>query len=379
MQLDNATFRKLLSKDLTETFIRFGLITFMVVVCVWVFEPFAKFALWALILAVALYPLHQRLTNSLNGRQGLSATLLVVASLILIGAPTVMLGDSFAGHAKDAYTAYQNDTITIKRPDPSVAEWPIIGDKLYNAWSTAADDLPGYLKSYRPQLKQILGQVLEAAAGTAGAVVLFRGALIIAGIMMAYGGPGSQAIQRILCRLTDPMRGVRLQALITATIRSVATGVIGVAFIQALLLGVGFYMAGVPAAGVLSIIVLLIGIAQVPASIIALPVVAYIWWSGDASTAINIVWTIYLIAAGMADNLLKPLLLGRGVDAPMPVILIGAIGGMVSAGIVGLFIGAVLLAVGYKAFMLWVDDDEEGTSAESEKIESTAQPSPTNE
>jgi predicted PurR-regulated permease PerM len=379
MQSDNATFRKLLSKDLTETLIRFGLIAFMVVVCVWVFATFAKFALWALILAVALYPLHQRLTNSLNGRQGLSATLLVVASLILIGAPTVMLGDSFAGHAKDAYTAYQNDTITIKRPDPSVAEWPIIGDKLYNAWSTAADDLPGYLKSYRPQLKQILGKVLEAAAGTAGAVLLFLGALIIAGIMMAYGGPGSQAIQRILCRLTDPMRGVRLQALITATIRSVATGVIGVAFIQALLLGVGFYMAGVPAAGVLSIIVLLIGIAQVPASIIALPVVAYIWWSGDASTAINIVWTIYLIAAGMADNLLKPLLLGRGVDAPMPVILIGAIGGMVSAGIVGLFIGAVLLAVGYKAFMLWVDDDEEGTSAEPEKIESTAQPSPTNE
>ena len=379
MQLDNATFRKLLSKDLTETLIRFGLIAFMVVVCVWVFEPFAKFALWALVLAVALYPLHQRLTNNLNGRQGLSATLLVVASLILIGAPTAMLGDSFAGHAKDAYTAFENDTITIKQPNPSVAEWPIIGEKLYHAWSAAADDLPGYLKEYRPQLKQILGKVLGTAADTAGAVLLFLGALIVAGIMMAYGGPGSQAIQRILCRLTDPMRGVRLQALITATIRSVATGVIGVAFIQALLLGVGFYMAGVPAAGVLSIIVLLIGIAQVPASIIALPVVAYIWWSGDASTAINIVWTIYLIAAGMADNLLKPLLLGRGVDAPMPVILIGAIGGMVSAGIVGLFIGAVLLAVGYKAFMLWVDDDEEGTSAEPEKIESTAQPSPTNE
>ena len=379
MQLDNATFRKLLSKDLTETLIRFGLIAFMVVVCVWVFEPFAKFALWALILAVALYPLHQRLTNSLNGRQGLSATLLVVASLILIGAPTAMLGDSFAGHAKDAYTAFENDTITIKQPNPSVAEWPIIGEKLYHAWSAAADDLPGYLKEYRPQLKQILGKVLGTAADTAGAVLLFFGALIVAGIMMAYGGPGSQAIQRILCRLTDPMRGVRLQALITATIRSVATGVIGVAFIQALLLGVGFYMAGVPAAGVLSVIVLLIGIAQVPASIIALPVVAYIWWSGDASTAINIVWTIYLIAAGMADNLLKPLLLGRGVDAPMPVILIGAIGGMVSAGIVGLFIGAVLLAVGYKAFMLWVDDDEEGTSAEPEKIESTAQSSRTNE
>jgi predicted PurR-regulated permease PerM len=379
MKSENATFRKLLSKDLTETLIRFGLIAFMVVVCVWVFEPFAKFALWALVLAVALYPLHQRLTNSLNGRQGLSATILVVASLILIGAPTVMLGDSFAGHAKDAYTAFENDTITIKQPNPNVAEWPIIGEKLYHAWSAAADDLPGYLKSYRSQLKEILEGVLAMAAGTAGAVLLFLGALIVAGIMMAYGGPGSQAIQRILCRLTDPMRGVRLQALITTTIRSVATGVIGVAFIQALLLGVGFYMAGVPAAGVLSIIVLLIGIAQVPASIISLPVVAYIWWSGDASTTINVVWTIYLIVAGMADNVLKPLLLGRGVDAPMPVILIGALGGMVSAGIIGLFLGAVLLAVGYKAFMLWVNDEEESTIAEPEQIESTAQPSPTNE
>jgi predicted PurR-regulated permease PerM len=376
MQLDNATVRKLLSKDLTETLIRFGLIVFLVVVCVWIFDPFAKLALWALILAVALYPLHQRLANRLNGRQGLSATLLVAVSLIFIGAPTVMLGESFAGHANDAYTAYQNDTITIVRPDPSVAEWPIIGDKLYSAWSAAADDLPGYLKSYRPQLKQTLGNALETAADTVGAVLLFLGALIIAGIMMAYGGPGGQAIQRILCRLTDPIRGVRLQTLLTATTRSVATGVIGVAFIQALLVGVGLYMAGIPAAGVLSLIVFLIGIAQLPALIISLPVVAYIWWSGDASTTVNIVWTIYLIVAGMADNVLKPLLLGRGVDAPMPVILIGAMGGMVSAGIIGLFLGAVLLAVGYKIFMVWVNDDEEGTSSEPDQVESNTQPSP---
>jgi len=125
-------------------------------------------------------------------------------------------------------------------------------------------------------------------------------------------------------------------------------------------------LASVPGAGVLSLIVFLIGIAQVPASIISLPVVAYIWWSGDASTTMSVVWTVYLIVAGMADNVLKPLLLGRGVDAPMPVILIGAIGGMVSAGIIGLFLGAVLLAVGYKVFMVWVNEDKEGTSKEPE-------------
>jgi predicted PurR-regulated permease PerM len=379
MEPDNATLRKLLSKDLTETLIRFGLVVFLVVVCVRVFDPFAKLALWSLILAVALYPLHQRLANRLNGRQGLSATLLVMASLVLIGTPTVMLGDSFADHAKNAYNAFQNDTISIPAPDQSVADWPIIGGTLYDTWSAAAEDLPGYLKSYRPQLKEILGKVLATAADTAGAVLLFLAALFIAGIMMAYGEPGSQAIQRFLCRLTDPIRGVRMQALSTATVRSVASGVIGVAFIQALLLGVGFYLASVPGAAVLSLIVFLIGIAQVPASIISLPVVAYIWWSGDTSTAMNVVWTIYLIVAGMADNVLKPLLLGRGVDAPMPVILIGAIGGMVSAGIIGLFLGAVLLAVGYKVFMLWVNEDQEGISPEPGQIKNSGQPSPHSE
>jgi len=379
MEPDNATFRKLLSKDLTETLIRFGLIVFLVVVCVRVFDPFAKLALWSLILAVALYPLHQRLANRLNGRQGFGATLLVMASLVLIGMPTILLGDSFAGHAKNAYNALQNDTISIQPPDPSVADWPIIGDTIYNTWSAAAEDLPGYLKSYQPQLKEILGKVLETAADTAGAVLLFLGALIIAGFMMAYGEPGSQAIQRILCRLTDPIRGVRLQALSTATVRSVASGVIGVAFIQALLLGVGFYLASIPAAGVLSLIVFLIGIAQLPASIISLPVVAYIWWSGDASTSMNVVWTIYLIVAGMADNVLKPLLLGRGVEAPMPVILIGAIGGMVSAGIIGLFLGAVILAVGYNVFMVWVNEDQKGISPEPEETKNPAQPSPHSE
>jgi predicted PurR-regulated permease PerM len=185
--------------------------------------------------------------------------------------------------------------------------------------------------------------------------------------MMAYGETGSQTMQRIFNRLTGPVTGPRLQDLSTATVRSVASGVIGVAFIQALLLGIGFIMAGIPAAGVLAFVVMLLGIMQMPAAIISLPAIAYLWWSGDASTTSNILYTIYLLLAGLADNVLKPLLLGRGVEAPMPVILIGALGGMVSGGIIGMFVGAVLLAVGYQVFMEWVDHGEEGTSAEPEK------------
>jgi predicted PurR-regulated permease PerM len=154
--------------------------------------------------------------------------------------------------------------------------------------------------------------------------------------------------------------------------------VIGVAFIQALLLGIGFIMAGIPAAGVLALVVMLIGIVQLPAAIISLPAIAYLWWAGDASTTSNIFYSIYLIIAGMADNVLKPLLLGRGVDAPMPVILLGALGGMVSSGIIGMFIGAVLLAVGYQIFMEWVSNSEEGagTGAELVQKEAAEQTSP---
>ena len=142
--------------------------------------------------------------------------------------------------------------------------------------------------------------------------------------------------------------------------------------LSGLLLGVGFVLADIPAAGVLALIVLLLGIAQLPATIVTLPVIAYLWWSGDASTASNVFFTVYLLVAGMADNILKPLLLGRGVDAPMPVILLGAMGGMVSSGIIGLFVGAVLLAVGYQIFMEWVDEGEESATAESGQTEATA-------
>ena len=145
---------------------------------------------------------------------------------------------------------------------------------------------------------------------------------------------------------------------------SVANGVVGVAFIQALLLGVGFIWAGIPAAGVWALVVLLLGIAQLPVAIITLPAVAYIWWTGD-STLLNVVWTVYLIGAGLIDNVLKPLLLGRGVDAPMPVILLGALGGMVSGGIIGLFVGAVVLAVGYQLFMDWVAEGDQAGEGET--------------
>ena len=365
MQLDTASIKKWLSADVTDLLIRLAIVAFLVVLCVRVFEPFMGLMLWALIFAVALYPAHQWIVKRFRMRQGRAATLLVLVGVSLIGVPSFMLGSSFAGQVHEVHERFKNDEIAIKKPDPAVAEWPLVGKRVYASWSAAAENLPGYLAKIKPQLTELSKKVLAAAASTAGGVFKFLGSMIIAGIMMAYGQAGSQSMQRIISRLAGPERGVQLHSLSTATIRSVAAGVVGVvgvAFIQALLLGVGFIWAGIPAAGILALVVLLFGIAQLPALIISLPAVAYLWATGDSTTS-NLFFTVYLIGGGMIDNVLKPLLFGRGVEVPMPVILFGALGGMVTSGIIGLFIGAVLLAIGYQVFMDWVaegDQPDEG-------------------
>ena len=350
--------RKLLSRDLMETLIRVGLIGLLVFLSLRVFAPFASLMLWGLILAVALEPLHGRLAARMGGRQGLAATVLVVAGLLLIGVPTVMLGSSFASHAQDAYEALDQGALTIPPPSPRVAQWPIVGDRVYQAWNSAATNLPAFVGDHQNQLKDFARRGLATAASTAVAVLLFLASMVVAAIMMAYAKAGNDAMQRIFVRLSGPARGPRMQKLATATVRSVAAGVIGVAFIQAILLGMGFLLAGIPAAGVLAFVVLFVGILQIPAILVSVPAVAWLWLSGDGSTTSNALWTVYLLLAGMSDNVLKPLMLGRGVDAPMVVILIGALGGMVTGGFIGLFVGGVVLAVTYQLFMEWVDDPE---------------------
>jgi predicted PurR-regulated permease PerM len=368
---DEALTEETLRHLLTDTLIRIGILAFLVYLCVQVFAPFSGLMMWALILAIALYPLNLMLAKKLGGKSGLAATIIVLAGLLVIGGPTVMIGESFASHLHSGYNKFESGQLAIPTPSEKVAEWPLVGEKVYSAWSNAADNLPAFLEDSRPQLVEFSKKMLKTAASTAGGVMLFLVALIVAGIMMAYGDSGSRAIQNIYIRFAGPAKGPRLHQLSVATVRSVATGVVGVAFIQALLLGLGFIFAGVPGAGILAIVVLVLGIVQLPPTLVAVPVIIYLWMGGDASTASNIFFTIYLMLAGMSDNILKPMLLGRGVDVPMPIVLFGALGGMVSAGIIGLFIGAILLSVGYQLFMDWVAETSQHIEEEDSAVTGT--------
>jgi predicted PurR-regulated permease PerM len=354
----DSALRRLLSDDLLDAVIRIALIAFLLFACFRIFAPFKNLLLWGSILAVALYPFHRWVAARLGGREGLAATLIVFTSFLLLGLPTVVLSSLFAGQMHAGYESFAADSVIIAPPDPSVAAWPVIGERLFAVWSAAATDLRAFLETLQPQLGDIVRRVLSAAAGAMGDVMLFLASLAVGGIMMAYGEPGGRAAGRILDRLAGHVNGPRMHRLVTATIRSVAVGVIGVAFVQALLLGVGFALAGIPAAGLLTLVAMLLGIAQVPTLIVSLPAIVYLWWVGDASIASNVAWSIYLLVAGMCDNALKPLLLGRGVDSPMPVILIGVVGGMITAGMVGLFLGPVLLAVAYQLLMSWIGHEQ---------------------
>ena len=246
-------------------------------------------------------------------------------------------------------TDVQNNTLKIPPPRDRVAEWPLVGDKVHALWSRP---IPTFLLiEHAAKDRRHCQSALAFVAGIGVGLLAFVASFIIAGIIMAWAG--RQRCLAIFSRIVGPERGAEFTKLSTATIRAVAAGVLGVALIQAIIVGLCLLLAGIPFAGVLTVIVLVLGIAQVPALLVTLPAIAYIWMAGDYGTGEATLYTILLFVAGMTDNVLKPLMLGRGVDAP-PVILIGALGGMAVQGILGMFVGATLLALGYQIFMGWV-------------------------
>ena len=344
---------------LLDVLIRAGLILVMVMLCFWIFSPFLVLMIWALILAVTLYPFHRALAARMGGRQGWAATLITLLGVALIVVPTAVLLNSTGDSVHGLIHSVQQDTLQLPPPKPGVAEWPVVGPKIHAYWQQAHDNLPALVKSLQPKLGELAKEALAMVASIGGSILAFVAAFIIAGIIMAFGEAGHRASRAIFARVFGFERGDRFTVLSVATIRAVAQGVIGIAFIQAILVGLCLLVAGVPLAGLVAVVVLVLGIAQVPALIVTLPAIAYIWMSGDYGTGAAALYSVLLFVAGMADNVLKPLMLGRGVDAPMPVILLGALGGMAAGGIIGLFAGAVLLALGYQIFMNWVDTNPE--------------------
>lgn len=368
---DLSVVEKRLVTRLLDMFIKFGLILALASFCFTVFSPFMNMMLWALILAVTLYPLQQGFAARLGGKQGKASTLLVLLGVLLIVAPTVVMLSSLGDSVSALVDKVNNNSLVIPAPSADIAAIPLVGEKLHALWLKASVDLPSLIISYQPQLGDLAKKVVGILASMGGGLLGFVASFIVAGIIMAWGAPGAISAKRIAMRITDERKGLALTKLCTSTIRAVAQGVIGVAFIQALLAGIVMMLAGIPAVGIFFVLALILGIAQIPVILVTAPAIAYMWSAGDYGTVVNVIYSVLLIVAGMADNVLKPLLLGRGVDAPMPVVLLGALGGMATNGILGMFIGATMLSIGYQIFMAWVND---GVATDTTGVDHDPQP-----
>ena len=366
MLLPTTQTPKAQSRDLLDVLIRAALIAVLAVFCFRIFAPFLNLMVWSVILAVTLYPLQAKLQRHFPQKEGMIATLIILVAFGVILAPTWLLGVAVADSVDHVMDVAKSGTFHIPPPADSVASWPIVGQRIYDFWLQASTDVAGLVQRFAPQLKAAGLAALGTLTGLGAALLVFFVALIVAGILMAYGDNGHRSSVLIASRISGPENGPQIADLCTATIRAVAQGVVGIAFIQMVLIGVGFIVMGIPGAGLLALAVLLIGIMQLPATLITVPVIIFVIMTQGVSTA-TVVFSVYEFVAGLADNVLKPLLLGRGVAVPMPVVLIGAIGGMVTGGVIGLFIGPVMLAVGYQLFWRWVKDQSQPERAQEKQ------------
>ncbi len=345
-----------------EIAIKVGLLALVIYLTYLIAKPFIAIVVWGIIIAVALSPLIKSLEKRFGNRKKMiiGITVAVIAALLI---PTYMLSGSVITESQHLVQVMQDGNVSVPPPTEKVKEWPLIGKKAYAFWDAASQNLRKTLEPFTEEIKKLTGSIFSALGSGLGTVFMFIGSMLIAAVFL-IGSEGSTKFYRDIMRRLVGEKGDEWAELSTLTIRSVVTGVIGVAVIQATFALIGLVLMGVPFAVVLAVAIMFLTIIQVPALLIIGPVIAYVFSQGSGTA--EIVFTIYMLIVGASDGVLKPMLMGRGVDVPMLVILIGAIGGMMLMGMIGLFIGAVIFALAYQLFGLWIAEVKE---AEEEQVQ----------
>ncbi len=345
------------------SFLQIGALLVLLFWCFNIVKPFIGIVVWAVIIAVAVYPLHASLAAKFGERHKTSAIVFAVIGLAIILVPTFLLGESTLGGLKTLGQDLRAGTLTVRPPNPGVADWPVIGVKTYEIWSSAAANLQDTAAQYAEQLRALGQSVFNFVTGSLVGVLQFVVSTIIAGALLMQARGGYQASREIMTSLVGTANGDRFTDMSISTIRSVVKGVLGVAVLQALAAAVGLLVAGIPVAGIWTGAVLVVAIVQLPPILVLGPIA--FWYFSVADPVPATIFLVYSFIVSFLDGILKPMLLGRGLETPMLVILIGAIGGAIMSGIVGLFIGAVVLALGYELLVAWMAPDALEPDAES--------------
>ncbi|MBC7522146.1 MAG: AI-2E family transporter [Sandarakinorhabdus sp.] len=338
---------------LGDTAIRFAVVAALAIGCFRIAQPFIVVLIWAVLLAVMVWPLHLQLRRTLLGN-GWSAALIGFAGILLLVAPAVAVVQSVAMSTMRVAKTHQGETLRL--PDlPWLQSVPMAGVELERGWTEVQNDTPGTIARNAKLIEPVALWLGARASGLAMGFLHFIGAIAIAAVVLGYGDGLGRTANALVHRIArDPERGDTIIAVAIATINSVVVGVIGMAVVQAVLLGGSFFVVGVPFAGVLVMLLLVFGIVQIPSQLLSVPILAWVWSNSGVTPAL--LFGGWIIIVQVFDAAIKPFMLGRGLQVPVPIILIGVIGGALAAGLLGLFVGPVLLSIGYMLLLEWLGE-----------------------
>jgi predicted PurR-regulated permease PerM len=318
-------------------------------------RPFITIAIWSIVLTVALYPAYDGLVSWLGGRRRLAAILLTVLSLLVVIGPATWLVVGLIDSLRSLSERLDLSVLALPPPPGSIKDWPLVGEQVYQFWNLASTNVQAAFAKVTPLLKPLGGSLLQIAAEAGGGAVKLLIAIIVSGFLYSPAPQLLDAVRGFSRRLASE-RGEEFVQIAGATIRAVSRGVIGISALQALLAGLGLMVAGVPGTSLITSAVLILGIIQIGPSIVLIPLIIWSWTAMETTTAL--VFTAYMIPVNLLDNILRPLVMGRGLETPTLVILIGVIGGTISYGVTGLFLGPIILAVIWELLVAWIREHD---------------------
>jgi predicted PurR-regulated permease PerM len=358
--MNNSSLQQSINTSVEVT-LRLVFLFILIAWCLNILLPFIAIVLWAVIIAVSVEPIYNMIARKMGNKSSWAAFIVVLLFLAIIIIPSYFAVNGLVTNISEISTSFQQEGVKVPPPNQQVAEWPLIGEKVYAAWTAASENLESFLRSYEKQLAAFGKWLMSTALGIGVGILQFILSIIIAGVLLATKGTGD--FTRKMFRKLVGKRGDEFAELSDKTVKNVTKGILGVAFIQSLLLGILFLLAGVPYAAVWAVLVLFLGIIQLPPTLVSIPVIIYLY--SAISPTMATVWTVLIMLASLSDNILKPILLGKGAPVPMLVIFLGAIGGFILSGFIGLFTGAIVLSLGYELFMAWLNEEPSTTETTS--------------
>jgi predicted PurR-regulated permease PerM len=343
------------SKQIIQIALQLLALAFLLSWCFHIVAPFFNPIIWAAILAVTLYPLHQKLTRKLNKRGMLAAILITAVIFLLFLVIGSWLGVRTGTEIKTTIGNYQEGKLKIPKPPESVKQWPVIGNKAFLFWTQLTTGADSIVQKYPEEVRSLSSTGIGLLATTGKGLFVFAISIVISGIFLAYADQSASFARMVFNRLMNSTK-FDMATIAAVTIRNVVRGILGVAIIQSTCAGLGFAVAGIPYAGIWTLLCLILAIIQIGIFPIVLGVLIYIWTTDHTTTAVLL--TIYMIPVGLLDNILKPLMMGKGAPVPMLIIFLGSLGGFMYTGFIGLFTGAVILSLGYRLFDVWLKEAE---------------------